>query len=224
MHIERLFFSVVDRGKADAALRKAREIGLSAVTVFLGKSLILPTLLGRLGLIEAHKEILVIPVTSEDYSAIDETFKQPPGLFSKDRSLTFSIPFRRWPLMVTPEESAQTISLDDYTYYGIMTIVDRGRSQACSKAARAAGAKDAILIHGRGAGVPVDYYFPLVIEPQKDIVMVITPKENVAAIKARISSELELEKVGNGILFTLPVIEPHGLNENGLRTYKEEPS
>ncbi len=219
MHIERLFFSVVDRGKADAALRKAREIGLSAVTVFLGRSLIQPTLWGRLGLIESHKEILVIPVTSDDYEALDETFKQAPGLFCKDRSLTFSIPFKRWPLTAALEDAGE-----DFAYYGIMTIVDRGRSLACTKAARAAGAKDAFLIHGRGAGVPVDFYFPLVIEPQKDIVMVITPKENVAAIRARISGELELGKVGNGILFTLPVIEPRGLTDNKSKPYKEVPS
>jgi hypothetical protein len=223
MHIERLFFSVVERGKANAVLRKAKEIGVTAATIFLGRSLIQNTLLEKLGLLATHKEILVIPITSEHYGAIDETFKQPSGLFKKDRSLTFSIPFRRWQ-QAGPPEADQATAADDFTYFGIFTIVDRGRSLACARAARAAGAKDALLIHGRGAGVPVDFYFPLVIEPQKDIVLVITTKEKAPQVKERISQELELEKVGHGILFTLPVIKPHGLSENSLKTNREEPA
>ncbi len=162
---------------------------------------------------EIHKEILVIPATSDYYASLNEAFKQPQGFLKRGRSINFSMPFKRWP--APADKAGGQPELAEADYFGIITIVDRGRSQACAKAARAAGAKDALLVHGRGAGVPVDFYFPLVIEPQKDIVLVITTKEKVAQIRDRISVDLELEKVGNGILFTLPVIEPFGLAENG---------
>ena len=94
-----------------------------------------------------------------------------------------------------------------------MTIIDKGKSNDCIKAAKAAGATGGTVMHGHGAGVPTDYYFPLIIEPQKDIVMVITVKDNVRPIKDRIVKELELYKEGNGIIFVLPVIKMSGLLE-----------
>ncbi|MDD4494880.1 MAG: hypothetical protein PHV32_11160 [Eubacteriales bacterium] len=100
------------------------------------------------------------------------------------------------------------------THSCIITIVDKGRSKDCIKSARAAGARGGTLIHGRGAGIPTDFYFPLVIEPQKDIVMVITTNDKASTIGERIFSDLELGKTGNGIIFTLPVIRVSGLFEN----------
>ena len=52
------------------------------------------------------------------------------------------------------------------------------------------------MIHGRGAGIPTNFYFPLVIEPQKDIVMIITTRDKVSTIRERIFSDLELGKPG----------------------------
>ena len=58
-----------------------------------------------------------------------------------------------------PEDIAATHSC-------IMTIVDKGRGKACIKAARAAGAKGGTDPCPRGRH-PDEYYFPLVIEPQR---------------------------------------------------------
>ena len=44
--------------------------------------------------------------------------------------------------------------------------------------------------------------------------MIITTKDKVTPIRDRISSELELEKTGKGILFILPVARTFGLYEN----------
>ena len=65
-----------------------------------------------------------------------------------------------------------------------------------------------------------DYYFPLVIEPEKDIIMIITPKEKVAAIRDSIFSELELDKTGNGVVFVLPVLETTGLLKTDMKNVR----
>ncbi|HPY56046.1 MAG TPA: hypothetical protein PK656_03440, partial [Sedimentibacter sp.] len=104
------------------------------------------------------------------------------------------------------------------SHYCIMTIVDKGKSKDCIKSAKAAGARGGTIMHGHGAGVPMDYYFPLIIEPQKDIVMVLTPKDNLTAIMDKIIADLELYKEGKGVIFALPVIKISGLIENkGVR-------
>lgn len=212
--IDTVFFTIVDRGKANAVLHKAMECGATSGTILLGEGTVQAKFLDFLGLIETRKEILLIPASDELdaslHKQISETFK----LSKKNKGIAFSIPFKRWTL----DESVQehNISIDDerFTHCCIFTIVEKGRGIDCIKAARAAGARGGTMIHGHGAGVPVDSYFPLAIEPQKDTILVVTRKEKSAAIKKKIYTDLDLDKPGNGIIFTLPVSKTSGLFED----------
>ena len=135
-------------------------------------------------------------------------------LSKRNKGIAFSIPFQQWHLDSSDQDPSSTHKELNPSHYCIMTIVDKGRSKACIKAARAGGAKGGTLVRGRGAGVPMDFYYPLVIEPQKDIVLVVSTKEKAASIEERIFTDLELGKPGNGILFTLPVTQATGLYES----------
>lgn len=214
MAIDTLFFTIVNRGKANAALKKAKECGAAGGTILLGEGTIQSRLLETMGLTETRKEILIIPASEELDLKLHETLNETFYLYKRNKGIAFSVPFRHW----TPETSDQehNISLKDnrFTHCCIFTIVDKGRSKDCISSARAAGARGGTLIHGHGAGVPTDFYYPLVIEPQKDTVIVVTPKDKAASIRERIYSDLELDKPGNGIIFTLPVSRTSGLFEN----------
>jgi len=206
--IDTLFFVVVGRGKANAILRKARECGAAGGTIFLGEGTVQNSLAEKLGITEIHKEIIMIPGSDELCNKLHETLNKEFMFSKRNKGITFSIPFKSWPLKDERIDNEKASP-----YYCIMTIVDRGRSKDCIKAARAAGARGGTLIHGRGAGVPTDFYFPLIIEPQKDIVMIIAPGDKVAPIRERIFFDLELGKAGNGIIFALPVSRAGGLIE-----------
>jgi nitrogen regulatory protein PII len=218
--IDGLFFVVVSRGKANTVLRKAKKCGVTGGTIFLGEGTVQNRHSDKLGQTEIHKEILMLSTSDELF---DQLYRETLMFLKKNEGIAFSIPFKRWQLPADGQEQ-MNISTDVHpSHFCIMTIVDRGRSKACIKAARAAGAMGATVIHGRGAGIPTDFYFPLVIEPQKDMVMIITKKDNASLIRQRILSDLKLEKAGNGIIFTLPVNWTGGLlesrsEENGERT------
>lgn len=214
MRIDTLFFTVVDRGEANAVLRKAKECGATGGTIFLGEGTVQSKLLEKMGLTETHKEILMISASEELGDKLHETLSKTFMFTKRNQGIAFSIPFKRWQLQSSGSEQRIPHEKVNSSHFCIMTIVDKGKSKDCLKAARAAGAKGGTLIHGHGAGIPTDFYFPLVIEPQKDIVMLITTKEKVASISKRIFSDLELEKIGNGIIFILPVIRMSGLFED----------
>ncbi len=208
-----LFFVIVNRGKANAVLRKAQECGAAGGTIFLGEGTVQSKLFEKLGLAKTQKEILVVSCSGSQcenlHNVISETF-----VFSKkNRGIAFSVPFQRKHPQ-TAEAARKYPAMQDFDEYCIMTIVDKGRSKDCIRAARAAGARGATLFRGRGAGVPTDFYFPLVIEPGKDIVMIVTTKDKVEPIKDRIFRELNLEQAGNGIIFVLPVIKTSGIHHD----------
>jgi nitrogen regulatory protein PII len=212
--MDTLFFAVVNRGKANAVLRKARECGATGGTIFLGEGTIQSKLLEKMGLSEIHKEILMISASEELCDKLHETLSEAFMFSKKNKGIAFSIPFKHRQLQTPGQEKESSPTNVNPSYFCIITIVDKGRGKDCIKAARAVGVKGGTLIHGHGAGIPTDFYFPLVIEPQKDIVMIITTKDKVTPVREKISSELELEKIGNGIIFILPVIKTSGLFEN----------
>jgi len=219
--IDTLFFVIVSRGKANAVLRKAKECGAPGGTIFFGEGTVQNKLSSKLGLTEIHKEILIINSTNELCDKLHEKLNEEFMFCKRNKGIAFSIPFRRWSPQPVVKEKESLPDDIDAPFICIITIVDKGRSNDCIKASRAAGARGGTLIHGRGAGIPADFYFPLVIEPQKDIVMIITPKDKAAAIKEKIYFDLDLGKPGNGIIFTLPVSRATGLYENRSEECRE---
>lgn len=218
--IETLFFTIVNRGKANAVLRKAKECGATGGTILLGEGTVQSKLLDIMGMTETRKEILIIPASGELDATLHEILSDTFKFSKRNKGIAFSVPFRRWTLDASEQE--HNISLDDdrFSHCCLFTIVDKGRSKDCITSARVAGARGGTVIRGHGAGVPADSYFPLAIEPQKDTVLVITRKDKAAAIRERIFSDLELDKPGNGIIFTLPVSNTSGLVENRIQERK----
>ena len=50
-----------------------------------------------------------------------------------------------------------------------------------------------------------EFLFPLNIEPQKDLVLIVTAREAAPQIREAIYTGMRLEKKGSGLLFALPV-------------------
>ncbi len=220
MIIERLFFAIVNRGKANAVLKKAREHGVEEATIFFGEGMVQARLLEWLGLTEIQKEILMIPASRE---LSDKLYRMIDGerMFHKRNSgIAFSIPFQRCQLPIEQQQPDREPDIAP-THYCIITVVDKGRGRSCIKAARAAGARGGTLIHARGAGTPADFYVPLVIEPQKEVLMIVANRDKAPQIRNRMYADLELSKAGNGIIFMLPVVQAVGLVEDRWDKGKE---
>ena len=218
LEIDTLFFVIVRRGEANAVLKKAQKCGATGGTIFFGEDIVQSKLLEIFGQNVIHKEILMISSSDELCEKLHETLSKEFISDKRDKGKAFSIPFKHWQLQTTKQEQnnspkKQTEDVG-FSHFCIITIVDKGRGKDCIKAAKAAGARNGTLIHGRGAGIPANFCFPLVIEPQKDIVIITSTKDTVTQIKTKIFYDLELAKTGNGIIFTLPVSRISGFSEN----------
>ncbi|NCC82310.1 MAG: PII family protein, partial [Clostridia bacterium] len=55
--------------------------------------------------------------------------------------------------------------------------------------------------------------FGIAIEPEKEIILILSNKENTKEILDSIIEEVKLNDEGNGIAFVLPVEETYGLSE-----------
>lgn len=88
----------------------------------------------------------------------------------------------------------------------IVTIVRKGWGSAVLQASVKAGARGGTVFYGRGAGVhEQEKIFGMSIEPEKEIVLTLVFADQIDAILPRIVEAAELNEVGRGIAFVVPV-------------------
>lgn len=97
-------------------------------------------------------------------------------------------------------------------YHLIVTIVNSGFYDQVMEAAKKAGAGGGTVVHARGLGSKeAKKYLGITIQPEKDLVLILAPKEKKLAIMESITHEVGLNTAGTGICFSLPVDSAIGL-------------
>lgn len=99
----------------------------------------------------------------------------------------------------------------------IVAVANEGRTDTVMNAARAAGAADGTVIHGKGtASEEAAHFFNISIASEKEMIFIVSKKEQKTQIMRSV-----LEKAGPGteagaVLFSLPVtsVEGFGLFED----------
>ena len=96
----------------------------------------------------------------------------------------------------------------------ILCIVNSGFSDSVMAAARECGARGGTVINARGtAREDAEKTFGIVIEPEKEIVIILVKKDIKEAILHAIYKEAGLKTPGQGIAFSLPVDEVIGISK-----------
>ena len=101
------------------------------------------------------------------------------------------------------------------THQAIFIIVDKGKAEEAMKVANSAGATGGTIINARGSGIHEQMkLFQMSIEPEKEIVLIVSKVETTEAIVEAIKVDLDIEKPGNGIIFVQDVRQTIGLDKS----------
>ena len=99
-------------------------------------------------------------------------------------------------------------------YQLIITIVNRGNAGDVIDAAKAAGSKGGTIINARGSGIhETQRLFNMDIEPEKEMVMILSKEDITDSIVESIRIALEIDQPGNGIIFIQDVNQTYGIYE-----------
>ncbi len=114
----------------------------------------------------------------------------------------------------------------DNKYELILTILNRGFSDLVMDSARAVGATGGTIVTARGTGTKeVERLFGITVSQEKELVLILTLKENRNAIMNAICQSAGLNTQGKGITFSLPVDDIFGVSfgiNNGETVQTEE--
>ena len=90
--------------------------------------------------------------------------------------------------------------------------MNAGFAPVVMEAAKKGGAQGGTILHGRGtANGEAERLFQIVVQPDKEIVMIVVGNEIQDAVLTAINKEAGLETAGQGIAFSLPVDRTIGI-------------
>lgn len=98
------------------------------------------------------------------------------------------------------------------SYHAIITIMDRGLCNKAVEAVTETGSHSGTLLKGRGSGLhEKQTILNMALEPEKDILLLISKEENVDEIVQNIDKNLSVTEPGNGLLLSMQVNRIHGM-------------
>ncbi len=207
-----LFCSILDFGKAFKAMKVTRDLGAMGGTIFLGRGTIRSGWLNLLGATDIRKEIFIsiIDRSLEDtiYDSMEKTFH----LKKPNHGIAFSVPLNYFLRQQNQGFISREEGDNKVTHEAIFVIVDKGVSEQVIEAGREAGSSGGTVIHGRGYGKKEkEFLFNIEIEPEKDIILILSKKEETEKIVKNIKEKIKLDEPGVGILFAMDVSRTLGL-------------
>ena len=102
--------------------------------------------------------------------------------------------------------------MDEEAKHLIITIANEGFAEMIMNAAKKVGATGGTTINGRGLETEkIIKFLGISIEPEKDIVMILTDEDKKASIMNEIVAACGIKTPGRGICFSIPVENVAGL-------------
>lgn len=205
---------IVNFGVGSKVLKIAKEHGVSGGTIFLGKGTIKNRILEILDLTDIRKEIVIMLVektaTQNVIKALDTELK----LSKPNHGIAFSAPLVSFHGITSChyQVAKESRGVEEPMYKAIYTVVDKGKAEEVIEAATSAGSRGATVINARGSGIhEKKTLFAMTIEPEKEIVLILSENKSVEAIVAAINERLKIEEPGRGIIFVQEITQTYGL-------------
>jgi len=204
---------IVNFGMANKIIKYSKQCGITGGTIFSGKGTVPNNKwLEFLDLNDVRKEI-VIMIANQDlaYHTID-SLNTKFKLSKPNKGIAFVMPIVQIIGSSQFSEGKRDVIVKNSTYNVIVTIVDRGRAELVINAATAAGSLGGTIINARGSGIhETSKLFNMEISPEKEIVLIVSNSEITDSIISNISTELDINKPGNGIIFVEDIDKAYGL-------------
>lgn len=203
----KLIMSVLPRSTGDIVMEAANKAGARGGTIIVGTGTSANSVIQLLGLGDSDQDILltVVDENSEQnvINAIKTKFQERETRKIK-KAFLFSIEvtdFIRGGVN-TKSITKENAMTNDNAYTMITAIVNKGYAEDAMAAARSAGAKGGTILSAHGTAKEGDAkFFGVEIVPEKDMLIIIVPKDESDNIVNAIQNLDCLKKAGSGITF-----------------------
>ncbi len=101
---------------------------------------------------------------------------------------------------------------DKNDYKLVVAVVARGYSGEVINMAKAAGASGAVVLSGTGAGESQHTFFGLTVNPENEVILIVTPLDIVVDVMGNIYRAVDFKSRARGLVFALPIDDVTGMS------------
>lgn len=233
-----LLLTVVNDGQGSAIVRLVRSFGASSSFVCHGRGTASNDFYEVFGLTHSEKQIVLTPLRADMYPNVRKGIVERFDINESSKGISVLLPIssvigKNAYRLLSDErvalEPKGAKELMDATpmkkdFEVIVAIVNDGYTDLVMDAAKAAGARGGTILTAKGTGnKDIEQFFGVVIAPEKQIVLIVVPKNIKDAVISAIYKDVGLNSKGQGIVFSLPTTDVLGIAEEREEEKVEEP-
>ncbi|WP_324824260.1 P-II family nitrogen regulator [Sinanaerobacter sp. ZZT-01] len=205
---------IVNFGLGSKLVRLAKKHGIPGGTIMLSRGTVNSSILDYMGLSDVRKEsVFMVADKKIARQALEEMNKEFE--FNKpNHGIAFatSICGVLGTKSIVCGNIKNEREVDNTMYHLVTTIVDKGKGECVIDAATKAGSKGGTIMNARGSGIhETSKLFSMEIEPEREVVMILSEHESTEKIVTSIKEELKIEEPGNGIIYIQDVNKTYGI-------------
>ena len=209
-----LVWVIVNFGKGSKIMQAAKKSGITGGTILLAKGTANNSMAEFLGLSEIRKEIIMMGANKKTARSVLEALDTKFNFDKPNHGIAFITAVSEMIGSVGCKATETDIEerREEAMYCAITVVVEKGKAEEVIDAATAAGSRGGTIINARGSGIhETSKLFFMDIEPEKEIVLILSERKGAQAIIASIGEKLDIEKPGKGIIFVQEVSKVCGL-------------
>ena len=212
--------SIINGNRAEKFSALYHACGVPVVFETSGNGTAVSDILSLFGLEATEKKLLFSVVTGEKWKEIKKGLRRKLEIDIPGRGIAFIIPMssiggKKTLMFLTDGQDyvkGEETTLKNTEYELLMVIANHGYSDMIMDAARAENARGGTVIHARGTGMQhAEKFLGVTVAEEKEILMIVTKKQNKNAIMKSIMKNAGLETKARSIVFSLPVTDTAGM-------------
>lgn len=203
---------IVEHNKASKVLHLADEKGVTASVAMLGRGTASRTIFDYLGLNDKKKAVLMLFGKTEEIIDLADYLVEKLEMDKPNHGIAYIE--SAFNVFGTEDNAngSENIKRGENMYNAIYTIVEKGNADDVIEAAQKGGSRGGTVMHARGSGSEeARKVFNMLIEPEKEIVLIISEEAKTKDIVESIRKETGIEEQGKGIIFVTRVVNTYGL-------------
>ena len=212
-----MLFIIIDGNDEKKILKVVNQYKVGFKVVMHGMGTASSSLLEYFGLNDEEKTIITAVLPPSVCRNILIDLEKKVNFNEHGMGIAFSIPLSsatKYMVDYYKNCKMEDIKMEDGNQHLIVTIVNQGYAEKVMNEAKKSGATGGTTISGRGLeNEKAIKFLNIAIEPEKDIVLILTSSEKKNNIMNAIVENCGLKTPGAGICFSLPVDNVAGISK-----------
>ncbi len=207
---------IVNRGKGSKILKFACEKGACEASCLLGKGTIKSKMLQAMEMNDVDKEIILMVIPTNREIEILNELNRKYKFERKNHGIAFTTPLKavmRKGTLVSLDDSSSLIN-PQLDYVAILIIVDKGKAKRVVEISQDEGFYGGTIIKARGSASSLNVVLDMIVEPEKEAVLMLMESRNADHLAALLTQQLKLDQPNMGILVKIGVSNTIGLFQN----------